>query len=189
MEIKNQTINGGEEEIKNNKMKKKRSRGMHVLGVVLYMIRRRRRRKPFNNGFWRRVVESFRHLKNDNITILPSSTNNMILPSSSPVKDESPASSDDQLSEMVEVFTATSSSSSSGISGYGSAKSLRDMDCLDEDDEDDDDDEDECYGDDDGGDEMIDVKAEEFIVRFYEQMRMQNQAYTERYKAKEMMMV
>ncbi|KAL9285421.1 hypothetical protein AtEden1_Chr4g0274181 [Arabidopsis thaliana] len=186
MEIQNQ-INGGQEEIKNMK-KKKRSRGFHVIGVVLYMLRRRRRSKPLNNGFWRRVVESFGQLKNDNVTVLPSSSNITILPpSSSPVTDEVPASSDDQVSEMVEVLTATSSSCSSGISGYGSAKSLRDMDFLDEDDDDDDDD--EYYGNDDGGDEMIDAKAEEFIVRFYEQMRMQNQAYTERYKAKEMMMV
>lgn len=175
MEIKNKIYGGDEEEIK-NKMKKKRSRGMHVIGVVLYILRRRRRRKPFNNGFWRRVVESFRQLKNDNITILPSS-HITILPPSSPAaaKVEAPASSVDELSEMVEVFTTTSCSSSSGISGYGSAKSLRDIDCLDDDGYDDDDD--ECYGDDDGGDEMIDVKAEEFIVRFYEQMRMQNQAY------------
>lgn len=182
MEFKNQ-INGGDEDDIKNMMKKKRSRGMHVIGVVLYMLRRRRRRKPFNNGFWRRVVESFRQLKNDNITVLPSSRIT-ILPSSSPAgKEEAPASSVDQLSEMIEVFTATSCSSSSGISGYGSAKSLRDMDGdLDEDDDDD------GY-DDDEGDEMIDVKAEEFIVRFYEQMRMQNQAYSGRYKAKEMMTV
>ncbi|CAH2072023.1 unnamed protein product [Thlaspi arvense] len=82
-------------------MKKKRPRGMHVIGVVIYMLRRRRRRKPLNNGFWRRVVESFRQLKNDSITVPPSS-NIMILPSSSPVKEEAPVSSDDQLSEMVE---------------------------------------------------------------------------------------
>ncbi|KAL1215913.1 hypothetical protein V5N11_028493 [Cardamine amara subsp. amara] len=182
MEIKNQ-INGSEEEIK-NKMKKKRSRGMHVISVVLYMLRRQRRRKPSNNGFWRRFVESVRLLKNDNVTSTLPSSNNMIMPPlSSPATEEAPVSSDDQVSEMVEVFTATSSSSSSGISGYGSAKSLRDMDCLDEDDDD------EYYGDDGGGDEMIDVKAEEFIVKFYEQMRMQNQAYTGRYKAKEMTMV
>ncbi|EOA22687.1 hypothetical protein CARUB_v10003391mg [Capsella rubella] len=187
--LQNHQINGGQEEIK-NKMKKKRSRGLHVFGVVLYMLRRRRRRtrsKPFNNGFWRRFVESFnRHqLKNDDddVTTLPSSTIAIMPPPSSspPATEEVPASSDDQLSEMVEVFTATSSSCSSGISGYGSAKSLRDMDCLDEEEDDDDDDDDEYYGNDDGGDEMIDAKAEEFIVRFYEQMRVQNQAYTERY--------
>ncbi|CAH8322699.1 unnamed protein product [Eruca vesicaria subsp. sativa] len=181
MEVKNQ-INGGEEEIK-NKMKKKRSRGgMHVIGVVLFMLRRRRRTKPFKNGFWRRLVESFQ--PPSNITMQPPS-NITIMPPASPVKEKSPARSEDQLSEMVEVLTATSSSCSSGISGYGSAKSLRDMDCLDEDDYDDDDDED-CYGDVDGGDEMIDVKAEEFIERFYEQMRIQNQAYTGRCKAKGM---
>lgn len=183
MEVKNQ-ISGVEEEIK-NKMKKKRSRGMHVIGVVLYMLRRRRRIKPFKNGFWRRVVESFQQSKNDKITMQPP-YNITIMPSASPVKEKPPASSDDQLSELVEVFTATSSSCSSGISGYGSAKSLRDMDCLDEDDDDDDED---CYGDVDGGDEMIDVKAEEFIERFYEQMRMQNQAYIGRCKAKGMMTV
>ncbi|KAG7553264.1 hypothetical protein ISN45_Aa06g038040 [Arabidopsis thaliana x Arabidopsis arenosa] len=171
-------------------MKKKRSGGFHVIGVVLYMLRRRRRSKPLNNGFWRRVVESIGQLKNDNVTVLPSSNITILPPSSAPVTEEVLASSDDQVSEMVEVLTATSSSCSSGISGYGSAKSLRDMDCLDEDDDDyDDDDDDEYYGNDDGGDEMIDAKAEEFIVRFYEQMRMQNQAYTERNKAKEMMMM
>ncbi|XP_010429273.1 PREDICTED: uncharacterized protein LOC104713777 [Camelina sativa] len=189
MEIQNQMmIDGGQEEIK-NMMKKKRSRGLHVIGVVLYMLRRRRRRsKPFNNGFWGRFADSFRQLRNDDIKTLPSSNITITPPSSSPAAmEEVAASSDDQVSEMVEVFTATSSSCSSGIAGYGSAKSLRDMDCLDEDDYDDDDDD---YGNDDGGDEMIDAKAEEFIVRFYEQMRLQNQAYTERYKAKsEMMMV
>ncbi|CAL9232818.1 unnamed protein product [Arabidopsis halleri] len=176
MEIQNQ-FSGGQEDIK-NMMKKKRTRGFHVIGVVLYMLRRRRRSKPINNGFWRRVVESIGQLKNDNVTVLPSSNITILPPSSAPVTEEVLASSDDQVSEMVEVFTATSSSCSSGISGYGSAKSLRDMDCLDEDDDD------EYYGNDDGGDEMIDAKAEEFIVRFYEQMRMQNQAYTERNKAK-----
>ncbi|CAN8248071.1 unnamed protein product [Cochlearia groenlandica] len=165
MEIQKQISNGGEEEEIKNKMKKKRSRGMHVFGVVLFMLRRRRREtKPYYNGFWRRVVDSFKLSKNDSITIMPSS-NITLLPSSSPASNNNA----DKLSEIVEVFTATSSSSSSGISGYGSAKSLRDMDCLDEDEE--------CYGDVDEGDEMIDVKAEEFIVRFYEQMRMQNQAY------------
>lgn len=182
MEIQNQ-INGGQEDIK-NKMKKKRLRGLHVIGVVLYMLRRRRRRsKPFNNGFWRRFVESFRQLKNDDITtLLPSSNITIMPPSTSPAMEEVSRSSDDQISEMVEVFTATSSSCSSGISGYGSAKSLRDMDCLDEDDDDDYNDDDEYYGNDDGGDEMIDAKAEEFIVKFYEQMRVQNQAYSQRYK-------
>ncbi|KAJ0265098.1 Cotton fiber protein [Hirschfeldia incana] len=183
MDVKN-LINGGEEEIK-NKMKKKRTRGaMHVVGVVLYMLRRRRRTKPFKNGFWRRVAESFQQLKSDNSIMQPPS-NITIMPPTSPVKEKPQVRSDDQLSEMVEVFTATSSSCSSGISGYGSAKSLRDIDCLDEDDDNDED----CYGGVDGGDEMIDVKAEEFIERFYEQMRMQNQAYTGRCKAKGMMTV
>ncbi|KAG5381528.1 hypothetical protein IGI04_032998 [Brassica rapa subsp. trilocularis] len=99
MEVKNQ-INGREEEIK-NKMKKKRSRGMHVIGVVLYMLRRRRRTKPFKNGFWRRVVESFQQLKNDKIT-MQSPSNITIMPPASPVKEKPPASNDDRLSEMVE---------------------------------------------------------------------------------------
>ncbi|KAH0852831.1 hypothetical protein HID58_031442 [Brassica napus] len=99
MEVKNQ-INGREEEIK-NKMKKKRSRGMHVIGVVLYMLRRRRMTKPFRNGFWRRVVESFQQLKNDKITMQPPS-NITIMPPASPVKEKPPASNDDRLSEMVE---------------------------------------------------------------------------------------
>ncbi|KAG7652834.1 hypothetical protein ISN44_As01g001700 [Arabidopsis suecica] len=75
--------------------------------------------------------------------------------------------SEDRLSETMEVFTAASSSSSSGISGYGSAMSLYDDDIDEE--------QDECYSDVEGGDDMIDEKAEEFIVRFYAQMKMQNQ--------------
>ncbi|OAP12401.1 hypothetical protein AXX17_AT1G01840 [Arabidopsis thaliana] len=84
--------------------------------------------------------------------------------------------SEDRLSETMEVFTAATSSSSSGISGYGSAMSLYDDDIDEE--------QDECYSDVEGGDDMIDEKAEEFIVRFYAQMKMQNQVYTDRCKAK-----
>jgi len=51
-----------------------------------------------------------------------------------------------------------------------------------------DDDIDECYSDVQGGDDMIDEKAEEFIVRFYAQMKMQNQVYTDRCKAKGILM-
>lgn len=175
--------------------KKKLSRGMHMFSVVMFMLRRRRRRKTFNTRFWRRVVESVRKVRSE-ITIMPSSNfiNTIVLPPAPPLPgteemggdggggDDGDGDSGDRLSEAMEVFTAASSSSSSGISGYGSAMSLRDLDYpyddIDEDDED------ECYSDVEGGDDMIDEKAEEFIVRFYEQMKMQNQVYTDRCKAK-----
>ncbi|ESQ36669.1 hypothetical protein EUTSA_v10009861mg [Eutrema salsugineum] len=176
--------------------KKKLSRGMHVFSVVMFMLRRRRRRKSFNTGFWRRVVESVRKVHSE-ITIMPSPKfiNTIVLPPAPPAAteigqdgghddDDDNDGSGDRLSEAIEVFTAASSSSSSGISGYGSAMSLRDLDCHYEEDDDDV----ECYSDVEGGDDMIDIKAEEFIVRFYEQMKMQNQVYTERCKAKGIIM-
>ncbi|KAJ4914716.1 Uncharacterized protein Rs2_00266 [Raphanus sativus] len=178
---------------------KKISRGMHVFSVVMFMLRRRRRRKAFNTRFWRRVVESVRKVHSE-IKIMPTSnsTNTILLP---PVPETNQDGGDnavdnvvdddvvdgesgDRLTEAIEVFTAASSSSSSGISGYASAMSLRDLDHHYDDDEDDDDDDVDCYSDVEEGDEMIDEKAEEFIERFYEQMKMQNQVYTERCKAK-----
>ncbi|KAF3583857.1 hypothetical protein F2Q69_00025669 [Brassica cretica] len=60
---------------------KKISRGMHVFSVVMFMLRRRRRRKAFNTRFWRRVVESVRKVHSE-ITIMPTSksTNTILLP-------------------------------------------------------------------------------------------------------------
>ncbi|XP_010481177.1 PREDICTED: uncharacterized protein LOC104760020 [Camelina sativa] len=176
---------------------KKLSRGMHMFSVVMFMLRRRRRRKTFNTRFWRRVVESVRKVRSE-ITIMPSSNfiNTIVLaPPPLPACTETEGEdgvgvedvdeSGDRLSEAIEVFTAASSSSSSGISGYGSAMSLRDLEYPYDDDIDE---EDECYSDVEGGDDMIDEKAEEFIVRFYEQMKMQNQVYSDRCKAKGIMM-
>lgn len=201
--------NGDQLEIEQiNKMtmkKKKPSRGMHMFSVVMFMLRRRRRRKTFNTRFWRRVVESVRKVRSE-ITIMPSSNfiNTIVLPPAPPPlpatdmggdsgdhndndnDDDDDNDSGDRLSEAMEVFTAASSSSSSGISGYGSAMSLRDLDYPYDDDIDEE--EDECYSDIEGGDDMIDEKAEEFIVRFYAQMKMQNQVYTDRCKAKGIVM-
>ncbi|KAG7613833.1 hypothetical protein ISN44_As05g057060 [Arabidopsis suecica] len=151
------------------KKKKKSSRGMHMFSVVMFMLRRRR---TSNTRFWRRVVESVRKVRSE-ITIMPATEMG---------GDDGDNEVDDRLSETMEVFTAPSSSSSSGISGYGSAMSLRDLDYPY------DDDIDECYSDVQGGDDMIDEKAEEFIVRFYAQMKMQNQVYTDRCKAKGILM-
>lgn len=188
------------EQINKTMKKKKLSRGMHVFSVVMFMLRRRRRRKPFNTGFWRRVVESVRNVHSE-ITIMPSSKfiNTIVLPSPATEingdsgdenDEEEEEDSGDRLSEAMGVFTAASSSSSSGISGYGSAMSLRDLGYRedDDDDHDDDNDDDECYSDVEEGDNMIDEKAEEFILKFYEQMKMQNQVYSERSKAKGVMM-
>ncbi|KAF8112925.1 hypothetical protein N665_0058s0026 [Sinapis alba] len=170
---------------------KKISRGMHVFSVVMFMLRRRRRRKAFNTKFWRRVVESVRKVHSE-ITIMPTSnsTNTILLPPatteiSQDGGDDADDESGDRLTEATEVFTAASSSSSSGITGYASAMSLRDLDHHYDHEDDDDVD---CYSDVEEGDEKIDEKAEEFIVRFYEQMKMQNQVYTERCRAKGIIM-
>ncbi|CAH2039094.1 unnamed protein product [Thlaspi arvense] len=188
METKYQ--NGDQLEIEqiNPTMKKKKvSRGMHVFSVVMFMLRRSRRRKSFHTGFWRRVVESVRNVHSES-TIMPSSNfiNTIVLPPApTPAADigheggddDDDDESRDRLSEVKEVFTAASSSSS-GISGYGSAMSLRDLDYHH------DDNDVEYYSDVEGGDDMIDEKAEEFILKFHAQMKMQNHVYSERCKAK-----
>ncbi|KAJ8749444.1 hypothetical protein K2173_025488 [Erythroxylum novogranatense] len=84
--------------------------------------------------------------------------------------------------EQCDVITpfmspAHPSEASSSSSRYGSALNLQELDtCGDTDNEE--------YNDNwpAENDEMIDEKAEEFIARFYEQMRLQDQAYTRRHK-------
>ncbi|KAL6968591.1 hypothetical protein U1Q18_034392, partial [Sarracenia purpurea var. burkii] len=63
---------------------------------------------------------------------------------------------------------------------YARAMNLLELDLKGESDEDDDDESDEKF-DDKGGDEMIDAKAEEFIAKFYNQMKIQHLKSVERY--------
>ncbi|XP_050236247.1 uncharacterized protein LOC126686247 [Mercurialis annua] len=94
--------------------------------------------------------------------------------------------------EHLEVFTppmspaqaSVASSSSCGMSQYASATNLQDLAGVDEgdeiDDEDDDEDQEIGVNGEKGGDEMIDLKAEQFIAQFYQQMKIQHETYNNR---------
>ncbi|CAN8306409.1 unnamed protein product [Cochlearia groenlandica] len=154
----------------------------------MFMLRRSsRRRKHLKTGFWRRVVESVRKVHSE-MTIMPSPKfmNTICLPPPPPLgteigghdsgNDDDDVFSGKRSSEGVEVLRVEPTwTSTSGICGYASAMSLRDLGNNDDDDE--------CCSDVEEGDDMIDEKAEEFIMRFHQQMKMQNQVYTQRCKA------
>ncbi|CAO2826612.1 unnamed protein product [Amaranthus hypochondriacus] len=74
---------------------------------------------------------------------------------------------------------SSSSSSGRGMSSYASAQSLYDLDDHNHDDDemgkiDDEDEDEDAYYDGLEGDEMIDFKADVFIAKFYQQMRLQD---------------
>ncbi|EXB95705.1 hypothetical protein L484_007455 [Morus notabilis] len=179
--------------------KKKRRGAMQLIKVALFMLRRRSGKANSVNvvasrGMWNRLVGSIRplHLQNNGSPRQNSSHNpkNSIIPE---VQDQR---NDDVISNITSILqqpmspAASSSYSSSASSGhdgmssyasvgnlqdlesrYTSAVNLRDLDSSCEEEEE----ERECgyRYDENGGDEMIDVKAEEFIAQFYEQMRLQ----------------
>ena len=70
---------------------------------------------------------------------------------------------EDLHSPTYQSGASSSSSSEDGMSCYASAVNLQELNK--------DNDEDDEY--EDGGDEMIDAKAEEFIAQFYQQMKLQ----------------
>lgn len=138
------------------------------------MIRRRQSKKQKasvdmgadHKGLWRRLLGSVRPLHIHGNVSPPTAARDTSLP---PLKRKEdfeealatplPSHSTSPSSSSV---SRTSRCSSFGTSQYASATNLEELD-------------DNTDGDDDenGGDEMIDAKAEEFIAQFYEQMRRQ----------------
>ncbi|KAK9983841.1 hypothetical protein SO802_033366 [Lithocarpus litseifolius] len=148
----------------------KKKRGpMHLVKVALFMIRTHKSNKPKplpmdvapSKDSWKGLVASMRplHLQSDQSSPPPS-----IVEAPKPIV----------TSPMVEYFedlhsptyqsgASSSSSSEDGMSRYASAVNLQELNK----------DNDENDEDEDGGDEMIDAKAEEFIAQFYQQMKLQ----------------
>ncbi|CAK9310151.1 unnamed protein product [Citrullus colocynthis] len=164
--------------------KKKSGGAVQIFKVVLFMLRRRQSKKPkvsvdmgSEKGLWRRLLGSIRplHIQGNkspptvarvDMSLAPSKPKKevfegalMPLPSPSPSPSPSLSSSS---------FSRTSRSSSFGTSQYASATNLQELD-----DNIDGNNDKSAMEDDNGGDEMIDAKAEEFIAQFYEQMRRQ----------------
>lgn len=170
--------------------KKKSGGAMHLIKVALFMLRRRpSKSKPVemvaSRGTLNRLVGSMRPLHLQSGSPRHSTNSNNSIDQKQPYYDGVILASTQQQPMSPAASSASSSSSSAGgmsryasvgnltelESRYASAVNLRDLDssCEDEDE-----DEDSEYGyDENGGDEMIDVKAEEFIAHFYAQMRLQ----------------
>ncbi|EEF47300.1 uncharacterized protein LOC8265154 [Ricinus communis] len=168
---------------------KKKKRGpMHVFRVALYMIKSNKSKKSKSVSvgtvsIWKKLfgLGSMRPLQMPSdplsppLHLLEGGTTGTGVP---PVLTRS-------VVEHLEVFTppmspaqaSVASSSSCGMSQYASATNLQ---LLDEGDESDEDDQEVDINGDKGGDEMIDLKAEKFIAQFYQQMRLQDEAYATR---------
>lgn len=149
---------------------------MQLIKVALYMLRRKSGKSKSihvdvaSKGMWKNVVGSMRPLHLQSNQSPPPSIE--ALPMPKPVIELVDEVFTPPMSPSVANEASSSSASSEdSMSRYASAVNLQELDrCNDSDGEDD------GYGGYDG-DEMIDAKAEEFIARFYEQMRLQTLRY------------
>ncbi|XP_023004875.1 uncharacterized protein LOC111498054 [Cucurbita maxima] len=157
------------------KAKKKSGGVMKIFKVALLMLRRRSNKSKAtvdtgsDKSVWRQLVGSMRplHVQGNespptiSLPPLKPKKNLEELPTTCSLSPSSPSS--------LLSFTRTSRSSSFGTSKYASAINLQELEGRNDDDNDK-----NVIEDDNGGDEMIDAKAEEFITQFYEQMRRQH---------------
>lgn len=140
----------------NNADEKKKRGATHLLKATSFVLRRYKKPKPVHvevesKGMWKRLVGSMLHSNQ-----------------SSPTVEHH---LDDTVPSSVSQSGASSSAcSEASVSRYASAVNLEELDRGSEDNYDDDH---EAYNDCGGGDKMIDVKADMFIARFYEQMKLQ----------------
>ncbi|XP_073038004.1 uncharacterized protein [Primulina eburnea] len=148
----------------------KKSGAFGLFKAAMFMIRKGPKEKAAknysipdedSNANWTKLVGSIRPLHMQES--VPS-------PPSSVASDRTPTRPEMYEETIVPASPATPFSSAS-MSQYASAVSLRDL--MDSSDGEEEEDPDEVF-DAVCGDEMIDAKAEEFIAKFYEQIRIQN---------------
>ncbi|XP_022759675.1 uncharacterized protein LOC111306040 [Durio zibethinus] len=169
--------------------KRKRSAVMHLLKVALCMLRLKSSKSKSKSiqvnlaskFSWEDLIGSMRpmHLQSDQSPPpdIEGKASIMPEPESLPVGEQTeeaitpPLSPVAYVSSQSSAFSISSYGSVSDMSQYESPFNLQEIHvmkpCKETTEE-------ECGYDDDGGDEMIDAKAEEFIAHFYEQMRLQN---------------
>lgn len=170
----------------NNEPTRKKRGGMNLFRVALFMLRGQAggaKPKPIpvevaSRGMWKRLVGSMRplHLQHNQ------SSTGLIeaAPPTAPDRQMSADQFEDVLPPPQSPHPSCSSGASScddSMSRYASAVNLQEL--LDrgyDNDEEDEEDEENVHEGGNGGDEMIDTKAEEFIAQFYEQMRLQRMA-------------
>ncbi|XVF32858.1 hypothetical protein REPUB_Repub17cG0118900 [Reevesia pubescens] len=163
---------------------KRSSAAMHLLKLVRYMLRLKSKKSKSNsiqvNGAssssWKGVLGSMRpmHLQSNQSPPPAIEAKTAIIP---PASESTP---EEAITLLVSPMADVSARSPPlSISSYGSvgdmsqfeSPSNQDIHVIKPSEEIT---EEECWYDDEGGDEMIDAKAEEFIAHFYEQMRLQN---------------
>ncbi|KAJ6686666.1 COTTON FIBER PROTEIN [Salix purpurea] len=169
--------------------KKKRRSAMHILRVAMYMLSLKSGKSTSVHADaaskWKKYLSFMRplhvHSNHQRIEATPAPVTSTEVVEESKVTPP-PASED--VVEQLEVFTppmspapkSVASSSSGQTSQYTSAQNLLDLLIDMSDDEDEDGDEDSYY-DDKYGDETIDMKAEQFIAKFYVQMKLQHKSH------------
>lgn len=183
------TDNGGRRDGIDPKPTKKKRSPMHILRVANYMLSLKSEKSktaPTDAvSKWKKLLSSMRPLHinsnqsaqrsiGDRVLMAPLTISKEVVEQSKDVYAPSAASED---VEQFELFTPpwspapkSTGSSSGQTSQYASAQNLQELD-----DQSDGDDEDSYY-DDKFGDEKIDMKAEEFIAKFYGQMKLQHKS-------------
>ncbi|XP_010259379.1 PREDICTED: uncharacterized protein LOC104598838 [Nelumbo nucifera] len=155
--------------LKQKKMKKKKNGPLNLIKIALFMLRHRSAGKSNSvhvgvatKSLWKRLLGAMRLLQLHHQSPLPPITIENNPTTVEAFQDVHPQPS--SLPLPPKSTTLTPSSSTDSMSRYASAQNLQELDRSEQDED----------GDDDNGDEMIDAKAEEFIARFYEQMRLQH---------------
>lgn len=181
------TDNGGHRDGVDPKPTKKKRSPMHILRVANYMLSLKSGKSKTAHtdavSKWKKLLSSMRPLHinsnqsaqrsiGDRAPMAPLTSKEVVEQS----KVYAPSAASEDV-EQFELFTPpwspapkSTGSSSGQTSRYASAQNLQELD-----DQSDEDDEDSYY-DDKFGDEKIDMKAEEFIAKFYGQMKLQHKS-------------
>ncbi|CAN0888853.1 hypothetical protein LINGRAHAP2_LOCUS15954 [Linum grandiflorum] len=152
---------------RNKKMKNKITGPMQLIKIALYMITKKSSKgKPSSSAAakWKKLLGLVRPLHVESRNQLPSS-------SPPPVPCIEVPQRDPEGDRGLE-----SPSPAAAMTPYASADNLMELDQPEENNQEE---ENDNYYDGIEGDEMIDTKAEEFIARFYRQMRLQDETPTD----------
>ncbi|XP_068660606.1 uncharacterized protein [Aristolochia californica] len=163
--VEEKSVDGNDKKVLKSSPKKSGAR--NILRVALYMLRRRSNRKAgglpiqvaSRKGFWKNLMAAVRPLGLEDQPPLP------LIGGESPVPPTIEAFHDLQVppSPKTSLHLGCSSDDNDAMSRYASAQDLKQLDNSG-------DEEQEVHGE---GDEAIDNLAEEFIAKFYEQIRLQ----------------
>ncbi|KAJ9187838.1 hypothetical protein P3X46_003253 [Hevea brasiliensis] len=156
--------------------KKKKRSLIRLIRLASYVLKLKKSNKskcaPFNaTSIWKKFVGSMRPLY---LQSHQSPSRLMVMEAPpTPLRNILDVDHQEVLTPPISPAYASAASSSCGMSQYASATNLQELDQVDECEENE---EENGLYDDTGGDEMIDVKAEQFIAQFYQQMRLQREA-------------